>query len=282
MPLETRHFKEEQQELLDDRLNPDSRFEVEQHLESCEECRQEFEALRWTKQISRQRFAPTTEPTNLQEDILKALDLEDKGSHPKPIFLPTWHRLRRAILAYGLVLVVIAGLTLGYFVLRATRRNSAEVISQTASLPSAVARDYWNYRAEKVALSLETDDPQELEKFFVSRGIAFDTRVFDLSMMNYHLVGGRIHQLSGRQSALFVYRGKDSRLLMCQMYRGQVTELPPAGATLRENKGTRFHIYKANDLTMVFWQEGAITCVLTSDSDQEEVVQLAFAKSMKV
>jgi hypothetical protein len=101
-------------------------------------------------------------------------------------------------------------------------------------------------------------------------------------MMNYHLVGGRIHQLIGRQSALFVYRGKDRRLLICQMYPGQVTELPPASATLRENKGIRFHIYRADGLTAVFWQEGAVTCVLASDGDPEEVIQLAFVKAMKI
>ncbi len=37
-----------------------------------------------------------------------------------------------------------------------------------------------------------------------------------------------------------------------------------------------------NGLTVVFWQEGAVTCVLTSDISPEEVVQLAFAKAVKV
>ncbi|MGH9847469.1 MAG: hypothetical protein ACREEM_52925, partial [Blastocatellia bacterium] len=96
------------------------------------------------------------------------------------------------------------------------------------------------------------------------------------------LVGGRVHQLTNRQSALFVYRGKDNRILICQMYPGQVTELPSSGASLRENKGTRFYIYRVNGLTVVFWQEGAVTCVLTSDSNPEEVIQLAFAKAVKI
>ena len=33
-------------------------------------------------------------------------------------------------------------------------------------------------------------------------------------------------------------------------------------------------------LTAVFWQEGAVVCVLVSDIETEEVVQLAFAKAM--
>ena len=54
------------------------------------------------------------------------------------------------------------------------------------------------------------------------------------------------------------------------------------GATLRENKGIRFYIYRVNGLTAAFWQEGAVTCVLTSDIASEEVIQLAFAKAVKV
>jgi hypothetical protein len=33
---------------------------------------------------------------------------------------------------------------------------------------------------------------------------------------------------------------------------------------------------------MVFWQEGDVICVLTSDLGSEEVIQLAFAKAIKV
>ncbi|MGH9936104.1 MAG: hypothetical protein ACREAM_07650, partial [Blastocatellia bacterium] len=175
-------------------------------------------------------------------------------------------------------LVMGAAVALSYFLLRKSPERPAE----TAALPSAVARDYQNYRAEKLPLTLETGDVKELERFFSARGIAFDTRVFDLGMMNYHLVGGRVHQLIERQSALFVYRGKDRRILICQMYPGRAPELPLAGAVLRENNGIHFYIYRFDGLTLAFWQEGAITCVLTSDGDSEEVVQLAFAKAVKI
>jgi hypothetical protein len=120
-----------------------------------------------------------------------------------------------------------------------------------------------------------------MEKFFSDEGISFKTRVFDLGMMSYRLVGGRVHQLINRKSALFVYRGKGDTILVCQMYLGLVTELP-ADAVRRENKGIQFYIYRTNGLTVAFWQEGAVICVLTSDVDPEEVVQLAFAKAMKV
>jgi len=282
MPLETRHFKEEMQELLDNRLNHEARLEVEQHLKSCEECRREMDALRWTKQFSRQQYAPESVPAKLEESILAALALEDRDSSARPVSSRIRWRQRRAILAYGLILLAGFILGLSYLVLRAPHQKAPEAPAELASLPLATARDYRNYKAEQLSLMLKTGDVKEMERFFSEGGIAFNTRVFDLSMMNYRLVGGRIHQLIERQSALFVYRGKGDQILICQMYPGQGMELPPSGASLRENKGIRFYIYRVNGLTAAFWQEGAITCVLTSDIAPEEVVQLAFAKAVKI
>jgi hypothetical protein len=35
-------------------------------------------------------------------------------------------------------------------------------------------------------------------------------------------------------------------------------------------------------MTLVFWQEGAVVCVLASEGNTDEVVQLAYAKDVKV
>ena len=84
---------------------------------------------------------------------------------------------------------------------------------------------------------------------------------------------------AGAASALFVYRGKAGEELLCQMFAGRVASLP-AGAERRENKGIEFYVYRSGGKTAVFWQEGAIVCVLVSDIAPEKVVQLAFAKAM--
>ncbi len=336
---ETRHFKEEIQELLDNRLDPEARLEVEKHLELCGECRAESEALRWTKQFSRQQYAAEAAPAKLEENILAALNLDDRRSSHRALPPLSWWPQQRAILAYGLLLCVAIALALSYFILREPLRKSPELVAQQElpvkpelspppqpspesapssqrsptkpklspklksdakpqlaakpklptrpelltkpQLPAEVAQDYRSYKAGKLPLLLQTEDVREMEKFFSEAGITFKTRVFDLGMMNYRLVGGGVHQVINRRSALFVYRGKGDSILVCQMYQGRVTELP-AGAVRRENKGIQFHIYRMKGLTVAFWQEGGVICVLTSDVDPEEVVQLAFAKAVKV
>lgn len=337
---DTRHFREELHELLDNRLTSASRVAIEKHLALCEECRGEFEALRWTKQHSRKQYVVDSTPARLEEHILAALDLEDRRQSNKPGL--SWNRWprKRVMLAYSLLLFTAIVLVVFYFILREPRGNQPELSSKPESatkpespsasnaptkpelaaksqlpletesssktqvpakpklpakmklpsklksssrpdLPSEVARDYQNYKTDKLLLTFKTEDVKRMEKFFSEEGLSFKTRVFDLGMMSYRLLGGRVHNLGTRKSAFFVYRGKSDAILVCQMYPGQVTELP-AGAVQRENKGTRFYVYRLKGLTLTFWQEGAVTCVLASDIDPEQLVQLGFAKAVKV
>lgn len=285
MAPETRHFQEELQELLDQRLSVEARQEVERHLAACAECQRTWEALRWTKQVARQQGAVSTIPMHLEKDILAALAVADSdrsatvlaGQPARP-----WWRRQRAVLAYACGLLLLFVLTLTYFWRRLPQQPTPASSVQVAALPAVVAGDYQNFKANQLPLQLQTSDGKALEQFFAANGLAFDTRVFDLGMMNYRLVGGRTHRLLDRPSALFVYRGKDGQILLCQMYPGLVTELPAAAVSLHENKGIQFFLYQSNGITTVFWQEGTVTCVLTSDIAAAEVLQLAFAKAMKI
>jgi hypothetical protein len=104
--------------------------------------------------------------------------------------------------------------------------------------------------------------------------------VFDLGMMQYQLVGGGVHRLGNRASALFAYRGPGGDLV-CQMYQGRLSALPRPD-DVRTQNGIRFQVYRRGARTLVFWQEGEVVCVLASDADAEEVIQLAYAKAVKV
>ena len=105
--------------------------------------------------------------------------------------------------------------------------------------------------------------------------------MFDLQMMNLHLVGGVRHEMIGRDSAAFVYRGPEDLRVLCQMYLGSVDELPPA-ADVREHNGITFYSYEVDGVSMTFWREGDVICVLAAMGDLEQVVRLAFAKAVRV
>ncbi len=275
MPTPPRHFKDELQDWLDGRLDIATCEEVERHLQTCDECRREYESVGWIKHIAAQQLGPVTAPAELRANVLRALRAEPPvvpATHepeatnvvtPAPGF---WRRHQRTVLAAA-ALVIVSAILSGVYFLRPT------------PLPAVVARDYRNFQSGQISLQLATADVKAMEAFFAAQGVPFATRVFDLGMMNYTLAGGRVLSLRGQPSAAFAYKGTNNQSLLCQMYAGQVTDLP-AGAVRRENKGFTFHVYQRQGLTAVFWQEGTVVCVLVSDIAPEEVIQLAFAKAM--
>jgi anti-sigma factor RsiW len=265
MPTSPRHFKDEIQDLLDNRLDAPMRAEVKRHLESCPECRREFEALRWTKLLAAKQFAAKEAPSGLRHNILRTLKA-DAGA-PEAVTRRAFRTQKlKPILAWAAALVALGILAL-------------ILIPKQPNLPEVIARDFRDYRSQRLTLELKTGDVKQMEAFFATHGVPFTTRVFDLGMMNYRLVGGRVQDLQGQPTALFVYRGPDNQALLCRMYAGTVSELP-AGSNERENREIKFHIYQIKGVTMVFWQEGRVVCVLSSDMPAENVVQLAFAKAM--
>lgn len=258
----TAHPKDELQDLLEDRLDPAGRAAVEAHLVGCAACRRELDAARFARRAVQASLAPPEVPPALPGRIRAALDEVDRAAAPHP-----GRRWTRPVVWLPLAAAAAAGLMLLW-------------PRAPGDLPGGAARDFARYRAA-VALDLSTPDPATLEAFFRTRGIEFAVRVFDFGMMGYRLAGGTVHDVAGRRSALFAYTGADGRSLVCQMYEGTLTELP-SGAEAREHDGIRFLVYRREGLTLVFWEEGPVVCVLVSDGDPEVAVQLAYAKAVKV
>src|SRR5437667_1878 len=212
---------------------------------------------RWGPEVDR-ALRDLAEP--LRAAILLVDGEDRRGAHASPVrryLLPA-----AGVLAAAAVVVILMS------------RGSRD-------LPSAVGRDFAAYGRAALSLDTMSGDGPALERYFARRGLAFRTRVFDLGMMGYGLVGARVHQLDGRPSALFAYRGVDDRTLVCQMFEGSLDQLPQGGEA-REHNGIEFRIFKEHGLTAVFWMEGSVVCVLVSDAPGEDVVQLAYAKAVKV
>jgi anti-sigma factor RsiW len=255
---------EELQDLLDGRLAEPARAEMAAHVAQCPRCREELAVLERARAAAR-GLLPLAQPADLAGRIASVLDAADRTSAPGATRRRLSHRWR--FVAAGLV---AAAALVALLILRSA-----------VDLPGAVARDFAGYRDGRLALQLRTGDPAALEHFFAERGVAFPTRVFDLAMMQYRLAGGRVHRLAGRASALFAYTGPDAAPLICEMYGGSLAELPRA-AEQRVHDGITFHVYRVSRMTLVFWQEGAVVCVLASEGNTDEVVQLAYAKAVRV
>lgn len=253
------HLDDEIQELLDGRLDAATRERVERHLAECAECRRLRDAISAVKTGAREALRPGRPPAELSAAIASALDREAQAFRSPRRLRPAW-ALAAAAVTVALLLAVLL---------------------RRPDLPARAAHDFLRFRDGALPLELLTGDTQRLERFFAERGIPFRTRVFDLGMMRYRLVGGRVQTLAGRPAALFVYRGPGDRILICEMYPGDTLELPRAARRV-EHDGIAFFVFHRKGSTQVFWQEGDVTCVLVSDAPPEEVLSLAFAKAMRV
>jgi anti-sigma factor RsiW len=260
-----KHLGSALQDFLDGRLDAARHAEVQAHLEACPQCRGELEALRWVRDVALKQLPGEELPLALADRVATALDAVDRQARPatSPMFGRPWQRWAAA----GALVTAALVLLLSW--------------PPRADLADAVAHDFTAYSSGALELDLASSDGEAVESLFAAGGIEFRTRVFDLGMMQYQLVGGRIHRLHTRPSALFAYRGPEGRNLVCQMYEGQLAELPPPDE-VREHDGITFQVYRAGRLTLVFWQEGAVVCVLASDAEFEAVIQLAYAKAVKV
>jgi anti-sigma factor RsiW len=257
------HYTEALQDLLDGRLSEPLRSQVAGHVSQCRRCARELEALRWVKSEASKHVAEAAVPPELAARVRAALDAEDGAAtvpSTKPVTRRVW--LVGSIAAALLLVVFLRG-------------------QRSPPITELVAADYVAYRAGSTALDIESVDPAAVEAHFAQGGIRFRTSVYDLGMMGYQLAGGRVHRLGRRASALFAYRGAADAALVCQMYEGNVSELPPTD-DVRQNDGITFYVHRSAGVTMVFWQEGDVVCVLTSDGSIDELVQLAFAKAVRV
>jgi anti-sigma factor RsiW len=255
------HWSEWIDDLVSGELSEDRRAELEVHLGTCEACQAELDALRALRGATRRLAEGAESPAGLEDAVRSTVDAADREPPASGRGGRRWAWLAAA----AVVVLVIAG---GWWI-RAP---------PPADLPGAAIEGFRLHREGQLPHAIVTSDEGVLERFF-QRQLTFPARVIDLRMMEYTLAGGRVHELQGRPSALYAYRGPGGRVVLCQMLPGTPEELPPADGT-HEDRGFTFRVYEGGDLTAVFWLEGEVLCVLVSDLPAPDLLALAREKAM--
>jgi hypothetical protein len=65
------------------------------------------------------------------------------------------------------------------------------------------------------------------------------------------------------------------------MYQGTLAGLPPPDDR-RTAKGIEFLVYRQGEVSVIFWQEGEVVCVLAANGDAEAAFALAATKAVRV
>lgn len=107
----------------------------------------------------------------------------------------------------------------------------------------------------------------------------FAPMAYDLSTMNFHLVGGMLRKIANRQVLVTVYQGNGSTIL-CFTFLGSEGDVPDvAQVFLDAAAGMNFYQFQHAQTNAVMHREGIITCVLMSQIPMSDLLQLARAKA---
>lgn len=250
-------------DLVDDRLSDVEAADVRQHLAACAQCRRELEWITAGQSAARLARQNDTAPADVRSRLTTALDdLDTAAASPPPA------RVSRRAMWAGLA----AAAALVLYLAEPWRARSSDPVDRARAQYVAV-------RGNAPALTMRTSDAATLERYFNESVDGPRIRVIDLGMMGWTIDGGLVARSGNVPVAVYAYRSSTGANLVCQMYPGQLTDLPVADEVRREN-GFEFRIYRRDDTTLVFWQEGELVCVLAADLPTAEVVALAVAKAM--
>lgn len=259
-------FKNEIVPFLEGRTDPEKRGAIESHLKDCESCRRRVDAWGWIQRNCIGHREVSAEPDATLE-VRRAPGSRKRSSQLSRMHKSVIASARPLRLISVLLLLLIAAAAVGLWRLLPLPDTASEI-----------ARDYRSIRSGTLHLERHTENPTELDEFFFMRGVPFRTRVAHLRDLHYRLVGGRVHHLINRRSVLYVYRGRSSELLLCEMFVGDMTDLARRGV-LRECQNKKFIVCSDNEINLIFWQDGETTCVLASDVDSEELLQAALLEA---
>jgi anti-sigma factor RsiW len=257
------HPTERLTDLADGRLGDTEAAAIRRHLDGCPDCRRDFDWLVAGRMAARSAAGAERAPEGLRASVIAALDAEDAAAIPMPVGL----RSRRALWA-GLAAAAVVAL----YVAGSWPRATGDAVDRAHAGFVAV-------RDGTLALARHTGDAAALERYFAEAGTSSPIRVIDLGMMGWTIEGGVTHPFDGGLGGLYAYRSAAGQRLVCQMYTGRLDALP-AGAAVRHQDGFEFRSYTRGGVTLVFWQEGDVVCVLAAELPAAAVLDLAIAKAM--
>jgi len=267
LTVEPNSYRDQLEHLLDGRLEDEERTRLKAQLAEHEGLRREYVALRSVKQALHRHASSAPSPPHLESRILAALDAEDEAREPQGAAArgTLLRMVARTAWALAAMLVVAAGI--GIYVL-----------SQD-SLVHEVAQDYVQYRNRQLTMEFSGENRASLARFMDQHGFPPHERMLELGSAEFRFAGWAIDALEQRPAIFLAYESSADKRILCQMWPGSLAELPRGAEIHAEGQTSAVYVYDVDSLTLAFWQEGSILCVLASDIGRDKLVELAVAKA---
>lgn len=241
---------------LDHELDAANILTIEQHIECCSHCRQEYEQYRQLRERIKFDLQRHAAPAGLLVRIAGQLEQapqEQKSS------MRSKHSGKRL----GVGVVIAASLMLGVYLVSLLNHHQAE----TRLLNEVLAEHVNAIHAEHLT-DINNPEVGQLQPWF-ARKLDYSPRVYDFSQEGYQVLGGRLGILQNRHVASITYQHQDH---IVNVYTWPSPNVDDAEQELHVQQG--YHL--------LYWCQDKMNYWIVSDLNSGDLKKLAFLLQQKL
>ena len=142
------------------------------------------------------------------------------------------------------------------------------------TVPAVISEDYSRVAARLLLPDVQGSDRAIVSRELAARQPALRVTLPSLSGASYALEGATVRQMRDAPGVVAIYRNPELDLVVAHAYVGTTADLP-GPPEVRQIDGRRFVIQRKATNILVFWQDGPVVRVMTSNLPSEQVLRLA-------
>lgn len=243
---------------IDGELEPGLEEQLNDHLESCTRCKQEYQQEQGFKLMVRERLNHVSAPAHLKPLIQAAI---------RTIDVPVTWRQRA-----------------GHFVDRYPRHIAAAMAAMlliTFSLsiwpsnqpqnPPALVVELVKHHAD-CAIEITSSQPEEIKGWFQQRGVALTIDAPPLDAFDYELLGAHLCQMLHKDAAYLVYEGSDKEVSICCI---EDVDIELDALDQVEFGNAHYYTIAYGDRNLVLWRDGGTVYSIVGQTTQDDLLAMA-------
>lgn len=240
---------------LDKELDAANAVNIEQHIQHCQSCRQEYEGYQQQQLHLKEHLQRHVAPEGLMSSIVSKLESPVDEKQPNKQALG-FKRL-------GTGIALAASVVLAVFMISVFNHHQAE----TRLLNEVLAEHVGSIHAEHIT-DISSKDIRELQPWF-ARKLDYSPRVYDFSEAGYRILGGRLGSLQNKHIASIAYQHQDH---IINLYTWPSPDVDDAEQELHVRNG--YHL--------LYWCQDKMNYWIVSDMNTVEMKKMALLLQQKL
>lgn len=254
--------------LVDNELTAAERDAIDAHLAQCSPCSAQLERETTLKRDIRHAAAAIAVP----QDLRARIESPERSVGPdidrrKELSVPEWLVARRWRPAYAFAAVV--------FVVAALLFHS----QTKENIPAAALAMHEKVINGTITLVRVRDGAQLRQQLTRAVNGRFAPVALDLSIIQLHPVAGFFEKVGDRDVLVTVYEG-NGRMMTCFTFLGSEADAPKGSKRLLDpDRKINFYAFSRGAVNGVLHAEGEVICVLVSNMEPAELLDVARGKA---